>query len=59
MFFITHISRKAIIIIPEELGLRIINDQIFFHKKLLKLPKDELKDLIPKTKISSKIKDKT
>jgi hypothetical protein len=59
MFFITHISRKDLIIIPEELGLRIIIDQIFFHKKLLKLPRDELKDLIPKTKISSKIKDKT
>lgn len=59
MFFITHISRKSIIVIPEELGLRIVNYQIFFHKKLLKLPKDELKDLIPKTQIARKIKDKT
>ena len=59
MFFITHISRKSLIFITEELGLRIVNDQIFFHKKLLKLPKDELKDLIPKTEIARKIKDKT
>ena len=49
MFFITHISRKQIIKIPEELGLRIVTEQIFFHKKLLKLPKEELKELIPKT----------
>ncbi len=52
MFFVTHVSRKAIIKIPEELGLRIVKDQIFFHKKLLKLPKEELKELIPKTLVN-------
>lgn len=59
MFFVTHISRKALIKIPEELGLRIVKEQIFFHKKLLKLPKEELKELIPKTKVARKIKDRT
>jgi hypothetical protein len=70
MFFVTHVGRKPIIKIPEELGLRIVKEQIFFHKKLLKLPKEELKELIPKTKVISskekvgsadmkKIKDKT
>jgi len=59
MFFVTHISRKALIKIPEELGLRIVKEQIFFHKKLLKLPKEELKELIPKTQVARKIKDRT
>jgi hypothetical protein len=59
MFFITYISRKPSVRIPEELGLRIVKDQIFFHKKLLKLPNNELKELIPKTQVARKIKDKT
>ena len=53
MFFVTHVGRKPIIKIPEELGLRIVKEQIFFHKKLLKLPKEELKELTPKTKVIS------
>lgn len=59
MFFITQISRKSIVQIPEELGLRIVEEQIFFHKKLLRLPMEELKELIPKTQVARKIKDKT
>jgi hypothetical protein len=59
MFFITQISRKSIVKIPEELGLRIVEEQIFFHKKLLRLPMEELKELIPKTQVARKIKDKT
>jgi hypothetical protein len=53
LFFVTRVGRKPIIKIPEELGLRIVKEQIFFHKKLLKLPKEELKELIPKTKVIS------
>lgn len=59
MFFITYISRKQLIRIPRELGLRIVREQIFFHKKLEKLPNAELKEWIPKTKVAGKIKDKT
>ena len=64
MFFVTHISRKQLIKIPEELGLRILKEQIFFHKKLVRLPKEELKELIPKklelkqsTKVAKKPKE--
>jgi len=53
MFFVTHVSRKTMIKISEELGLRIVKEQIFFHKKLLQLPKEELKELIPKIKPKS------
>jgi hypothetical protein len=59
MFFITHISRNKLIQIPLYLGVRVVKEQIFFHKKLLKLPNNELKELIPKTQSARKIKDKT
>ena len=47
MFFVTAVSRRTKVVISEELCLRIISEQISFHKKLLKLPKEELKQLIP------------
>ena len=43
MFFVTQISRRNKVALSEELCLRIISEQIAFHKKLLKLPKEELK----------------
>ena len=49
MFFVTSVSRKGKIFITEELCLRTISEQILFHKKLLKLDKEELKRLIPET----------
>lgn len=59
MFFVTSISKKAKLFISEELSLRIISEQILFHKKLLKLDKQELKQLIPETQSTRKIKDRT
>ena len=59
MFFVTQVSRKNKVTISEELCLRIISEQIAFHKKLLKLPKEELKQLIPQTESTRKIKDRT
>ena len=47
MFFITTVSKRNKVTISEELCLRVISEQIAFHKKLLKLPKEELKQLIP------------
>ena len=59
MFFVTSVSRKGKIFITEELCLRTISEQILFHKKLLKLDKEELKRLIPETQSTRKIKDRT
>lgn len=59
MFFITSVSRKIKVHISEELCLRTISEQILFHKKLLKLDKEELKKLIPETQTTRKIKDRT
>ena len=59
MFFVTSVSKKVKIFITEELCLRTISEQILFHKKLLKLDKEELKRLIPETQSTRKIKDRT
>ena len=59
MFFVTSISKKSKLFISEELCLRVISEQILFHKKLLKLDKQELKQLIPETQSTRKIKDRT
>ena len=59
MFFITQVSKKFKVHISEELCLRILSEQILFHKKLLKLDKEELKRLIPETQSTRKIKDRT
>ena len=59
MFFVTSVSKKSKIFITEELCLRTISEQILFHKKLLKLDKEELKRLIPETQSTRKIKDRT
>ena len=59
MFFVTSISKKSKIFITEELCLRTVSEQILFHKKLLKLDKEELKRLIPETQQTRKIKDRT
>jgi len=47
MFFVTSVSRKQKVKISEEIVLRTITEQVLFHKKLLKLPKNELNELIP------------
>ena len=39
--------------------MRTVSEQILFHKKLLKLDKEELKRLIPETQSTRKIKDRT
>ena len=59
MFFVTTISKKVKIQISEDLCLRTVSQQIDFHKKLLGLPKGELKKLIPETQSARKIKDRT
>lgn len=59
MFFVTQVSKKFKVHISEELCLRILSEQILFHKKLLKLDKEELKCLIPETQSTRKIKDRT
>ena len=59
MFFITSISKKLKIAISEELCKRMVSAQILFHKKLLRLDKEELKRLIPETQSTRKIKDRT
>ena len=59
MFFVTQVSRRNKVVLSEELCLRIISEQIAFHKKLLKLPKEELKQMIPQTESTRKIKDRT
>jgi len=59
MFFVTSISKKLKVHISEELCLRTISEQILFHKKLLRLNKEELKRLIPETNTTRKIKDRT
>ena len=48
MFFITQISKKSKIHMTEELCLRTVSQQILFHKKLLKLDKEELKPQNPR-----------
>ena len=58
MFFVTQVSRRNKVVLSEELCLRIISEQIAFHKKLLKLPKEELKQMIPQTESTRKIKDR-
>ena len=59
MFFITNISKKSKIFIDDEICLRVVSEQILFHKKLLKIDKEELKRLIPDTQSTRKIKDRT
>ena len=59
MFFVTQVGKKHKISITEELCLSTISQQILFHKRLLKLDKDELKQLIPQTQTALKIKDRT
>ena len=49
MFFITNVSKKQKIFISDDICLRTISEQILFHKKLLKIDKEELKKLIPDT----------
>lgn len=48
-FFVSSVSKKLKINISQDLCKRTISNQIFFHKKLLTLPKDELMKLIPET----------
>ena len=59
MFFVTTVSKKLKIGISEDLCLRTVSQQIDFHKKLVRMPKEELKKLIPETKSAKKIKDRT
>ena len=58
-FFVTQIGKKIKINISQDLCIRVIHEQITFHKKLLKLPKEDLKKLIPETQETRKIKDRT
>ena len=59
MFFVTSVSKSERIVLSQNLCLRIASQQIIFHKKLLKLPKDELNKIIPKTQSTRKMKDRT
>ena len=59
MFFVTRVSKKQKVLIQEDLCLQTISAQILFHKRLLRLDKEELKQLIPDTQLTRKIKDRT
>ena len=59
MFLITTVSKRSKIHLSEELCLRTVFEQILFHKKLLKIDKEELKRLIPETETTRKNKDRT
>lgn len=57
MFFVTQVCRRARV--DYALALRIIFQQIAFHKKLIKLPKNLLMEMIPKTQAAKAVKSKT
>lgn len=42
MFFVTSIGKKLKVPLSEDLCLRVVSQQIQFHKKLIRLPKEEL-----------------
>lgn len=59
IFFVAAVSRKVNVTISEELCVRTVSELILFHRKLLDLPKEQLKSLIPDTQEARKSKDRT
>ena len=59
IFFVAAVSKKIKIHISLDLCERTISQQIAFYKKLLSLPKEEIKRVIPETESSRKTKDRT
>lgn len=49
MFFLTQVSRNKKIQISKAICLKIVREQIAFHKTLYRLPKKDLLDLVPDT----------
>jgi hypothetical protein len=47
LFFLTQVGRNNKIKIPKSLSLKIIREQILFHKILFKLDKSKLLALVP------------
>ena len=58
LFFLTKIARNKKIAITKNLCLKIVKEQISFHKTIFRLPKKELLDLVPDN-LARKDKDKS
>ena len=58
IFFIAAVSCKINVSISEQLCVRTVSDLILFHRKLLNLPRDQLKSVIPDTQEARRAKDR-
>ena len=59
LFFMTSVCKNPKIDAQRDQCYKVIMDQIMFHKKLMRLPKRELQELIPDTVTARKEKDRT
>lgn len=49
LFFLTQVSRNKKVPITKALCLKIVREQIAFHKTLYRIPKKDLLDLVPES----------
>ena len=49
LFFLTSVARNKKVPITKKQCIRIVTDQIIFHKRLFNFPTKELNDLVPET----------
>ena len=59
VFFIAQVGTQRSISIEKDLCVRNLSELITFHRKLVELPRDQLKKVIPETQEAKKARDRT